>query len=390
MKAMKIKKIAMALCAALLCAPILPIHAGEDATQTADILDSEHAVVYDIDTKQYLLDKGSDEKMFPASLTKIMTAMVVFDQSPDLSEKVTIDDKMLAGLYEANASVVGWSVGETPTVEDLLYGTLLPSGADAVNALAYTFANSISDFVDKMNKKAQEYGMTNTHFSNPTGLHEEDHYSTCKDIVKLMEHALQNETFVKIFSQKTYTDSTGRVMEATIMPYITTEDISLPGFVGDKTGYTLESGHSMASYCEMNGMRLIVVTNHAMTDMYVPSHLYDTSKILTWLNDNYTRTTVMQAGDILDTFTAEEPVGSKEVNVKADTSLDLDIRTGADITFHTNVPNTVDVKNKKQAMRAEISILADGEEISVTSTSYTIPKSDDIFNMFLIFLRDLF
>lgn len=378
------------LAAVLILAKPNSVYASEDANATAASLISRYAYVYDPDTKQVLLDKASDEKMYPASMTKIMTAVVVLDNNPDLFATVTITDEMLAGLYEANASVVGYSAGATPTVNDLLYGTILPSGADAVNALAFYTAGSIEAFVEMMNAKAAELGMTGTHFVNPTGLHDDNHYSTCHDIAVLLEYALQNDTFRTVFETESYTDTTGITMEATVLPYTSTNHISMPGFLGDKTGYTLEAGHCMASYSELNGMRIITITAQGMTGMYEPSHVYDASTILSWLNNNYGRKTILETNVELATFTASEVIGEKEVTVFNTEEVSLDVRNDAEITITTDIPEQVDVTNEKQVKTANVSILSNGEEISTHTEQYTVPSSDDIFNKILIFLRDLF
>lgn len=379
-----------ALAALLLFTKPSAVYASEDAEATATSLYSQYAYVYDPATEQVLLDKASEERMYPASLTKMMTAMVVLDNNPDLSATVTITDEMLAGLYEANASVVGYTTGASPTVLDLLYGTILPSGADAVNALAFYTAGSIDAFVNLMNEKAAELGMTGTHFVNPTGLHDDNHYSTCRDMAVLLEYALQNETFRTVFETETYTDTTGITMEATVLPYTNTNHINMPGFLGDKTGYTLEAGHCMASYSELNGMNVIIITAQGMTGMYEPSHVYDASTILTWLSDNYGRKVVLENNTELDTFTAFEVIGEKDVTVYSTKEVSLDVRNDAEITITNDIPDQFDVTNEKQVESATISILSNDEEIYSYQEQYTVPSSDDFFNKILIFLRDLF
>lgn len=383
--------ITAALCsAALLLFHPSEVYASDDSETVSASLTSDYAYVTDIDTGQVLLNKAGDEKIFPASMTKIMTALVALENDPNLDDTVTITEEMVAGLVEANASRVGYAVGDTPTVRDLLYGTMLPSGADAVNALAVYTAGSIDAFVEMMNEKAAELGMNNTHFVNPTGLHDDNHYSSCSDIAVLLKAALQNETFYTVFSTEKWTDSLGNQLEATILPYTTAYSISLPGFVGDKTGYTDEGGHCMASYSELNGMRIITITAHGMTGMYQPSHLYDASSILTWLNDNYSRRTILTQGETLGTYSADEVVGSRSCTVTASGDLSLDVANDAAVEITTDLPASVEVKNKSQEKTLQASVLADGEEIYSFNEEYTVPSSDDIFNMFLIFLRDLF
>ena len=123
-----------------------------DPALTQD-LTSDYAIVLDSDTGQILSEKNADEKMYPASMTKMMTALVAIEQITDPNETVTITSEMLKGLTEANASVAGFMAGDAPTMLDLLYGVALPSGADASNAFAFHFEGSVEAYVEKMNQK---------------------------------------------------------------------------------------------------------------------------------------------------------------------------------------------------------------------------------------------
>ncbi len=354
-------------------------------------LSSEYAYVYDIETKQVLFQKGdSEETIYPASLTKMMTAILAMESIDDLNQTITITQEMLDGLVEANASVVGYEVGQTPTVMDLLYGALLPSGADACNALVAITYGSEEAFVAAMNEKATELGMTGTHFVNTTGLHEDDHYSTTSDMAILTEYCLQNETFKEIFCAKTYTDTQGNYMYATVQPYLEWYDYNLPGFLGDKTGYTDEAGHCMSSYVELNGMKLVVVTAQAMTGMYSDEHLTDAEAILTWLEETYTRQTVLNEGELLSTYTAKEVIGSIDSEIYSTVPIEADIKNNSEITVSTDALDTYTVKNEEQTETVTISILMDGETILTEEQNFTVPKTDDFFNKILIFFRDLF
>ena len=322
-------------------------------------------------------------------MTKIMTAVVVLESGLSLDQTVTITDEMLDGLYEAEAAVVGYSAGDTPTVRDLLYGALLPSGADAVNALAYAASGSIDKFVEAMNQKAEELGMDNTHFVNPTGLHDENHYSTCKDIATLTNYAVQNETFRDIFSSSSYTDTLGNLMYSTVAGAIERDHISLPGFVGDKTGYTDDAGHCMASYSELNGMKIIIVTAHAMTDIYATSHLQDASTILNALN-SWSRKTVVSTGDTLGSYTAEKVIGRMEETITSSEDITADVPDDAKIAVTTDLANSYTATNQDQTKQLNITVTADGKTVAETAQTFTIPKTNDFFNRILIFFRDLF
>ncbi len=164
--------------------------------------ESQYVYMYDLDTKQVLMNIKANEKIYPASLTKMMTLLVAIEQSSNINEKVTITSKMLAGLKEANTSTAGFRVGDKVTIEDLLYGVNLPSGADSSNALAIHLSGSLNKFVALMNQKAKKIGMNNTHFVNVTGLHHSNHYSTLQDLSKLVSYAIKNELWYKVTTTK--------------------------------------------------------------------------------------------------------------------------------------------------------------------------------------------
>ena len=127
-------------------------------------------------------EMNAKERIYPASLTKMMTAIVAIENLDSLNQEITLTNEMFAGLYEQDATQAGFQPGETVTALDLLYGVLLPSGAECCIALADTVAGSEADFVAMMNKKAEKIGMENTHFCDSTGLHNPEHYSTVMDM----------------------------------------------------------------------------------------------------------------------------------------------------------------------------------------------------------------
>lgn len=214
---------------------------AQDAHPLLNQIISDNAIVVDRDTGQVLDEKNPDEIIFPASMTKIMTAILVIENLPDLNQTITITDDMLRGLAEENASVAGFQPGDAPTVQDLLYGIALPSGADASNAAAYTITgNNPSQFIEMMNVKAKELGMNHTNFANDTGLPDDNHYSTVRDMAKLMNYCLRNEEFRKIFSARTWqtgplaSSPAGISMHSTIWSGAEKEGYPLEGLIGEK------------------------------------------------------------------------------------------------------------------------------------------------------------
>ena len=172
---------------------------------TLDGLNSPHAILLRADSGEVLAEKDADSTIYPASMTKMMTALLAIEANPDLDTPVTLPEEIFPALQAQNASLAGFQAGETATVRDLLYGAMLPSGAECCEALAREVSGSEEAFAARMNQKAAELGMTSTHFCNPTGLHDPEHVSTVRDMARLTEAALQNETFRKLFTTERYT-----------------------------------------------------------------------------------------------------------------------------------------------------------------------------------------
>ena len=150
-------------------------------TESLKGINSRNAILEELKTGKILADKGADDRIYPASLTKIMTAVLAIENIPDLKESITVPESIFPGLYAEGASMAGFCPGEEAVGTDLLYGVLLPSGAECCLAFADRIAGSEEDFVKMMNDKAGELGMEHTHFTNSTGLQDENHYSTVRD-----------------------------------------------------------------------------------------------------------------------------------------------------------------------------------------------------------------
>jgi hypothetical protein len=143
---------------------------------------SPYAILVDADSGEAVAEKEADVSIYPASMTKVMTALLALEANPDLEQPVTLPEDIFPELRAEGASMAGFQPGETATVRDLLYGALLPSGAECCEALAREVSGSEEAFVELMNQKAAELGMRSTHFCNPTGLHDPEHVSTVRDM----------------------------------------------------------------------------------------------------------------------------------------------------------------------------------------------------------------
>ena len=167
-------------------------------------INSKYALIYDKTDNKILFEKNSNEKTYIASLTKIATTITAIENIDNLNEEVVITNDIL-NTVSPIASIAGLKVGDKLTYKDLLYASMLPSGADATNSLAILSSGSIDNFVNKMNELANKINLNDTHFVNVTGLDIDNHYSTANDLGKLLSYALDNEIFREVFTTKDYT-----------------------------------------------------------------------------------------------------------------------------------------------------------------------------------------
>lgn len=238
---------------------------SETPDELGDDVDAECVWLQCLSDGRTLAEKNPDELAYPASLTKIMTALVVLDADPDLSGEVKLDAQMFDYITKNAAATAGYVSGETVQVVDLMYGLLLPSGAECAIGLAKYVAGSESDFAALMNAKAKELGMTGTHYTNSSGLHDLNHYTTARDMATLLTAALKNETFYKIFTTQTYISNGtayhpyGLVMTHTVFKAFTQAGLD-PGYViGGKTGYTDQAKQCMAVLAQKDGVSYVLI-----------------------------------------------------------------------------------------------------------------------------------
>lgn len=225
---------------------------------------AKSAILMDADTGRILYAKNSDSQSLIASTTKIMTAIVVLEHcDPDEMFEIPPEATNIEG------SSMYLQAGEQLTIRDLLYGMMLQSGNDAAVALALACSDSVAEFVDLMNLKAQQLGLHRTHFENPNGLDGESHYSTAADLARLTCCALKNADFAEIVSTKNIQIGGRSLTNHNKLLW------SVDGAIGVKTGYTKAAGRILVSAAERNGRRLIAVTIDDGNDWEDHKALYD-------------------------------------------------------------------------------------------------------------------
>ena len=246
---------------------VLSLGGGALAAEYDGVVTPASVLLLDPDSGETLFAKDPDARVYPASTTKILTALVVMERTEDLQTVVTVDGGALTGIVEGDDSTLEPMLkgGEQITVEQLLYGLMLVSGNDCAAALAVWAAGSIDAFAGLMNEKAAALGMENSHFQNPHGVQNENHYTTARDMGKLAAAAMDTPAFMDIVSTTTWRIPATNLSEERVL-YTSNRPLrelgDLPGTAfawatGIKTGYTPTAGGCLISCAEKDGRRLL-------------------------------------------------------------------------------------------------------------------------------------
>lgn len=267
-------------------------------------INSKNAIIYNLKEDIVLYEKESDKQVSIASLTKIATTITAIEKITNLDEEIIITKEIL-NTVRWDASVAGLKAGDKLTYKDLLYASILPSGADATNALAISLSGSINNFVEEMNLLTQRLDMKETHFINVTGLDVEGHYSTATDIVKLLKYSLQNPIFKEVFTTKEYTLSNGLKVKTTIGTYRKNTNMDTSKIIGSKTGFTLGAGLCLASLINDEQNDILVITLGAERINGVPYNIIDNMKLINFIEENYNYYELLIKDTIVKTLPVE-------------------------------------------------------------------------------------
>lgn len=322
----------------------------------------EYVSLYNMNEDILLYSKNDTKKTSIASLTKMMTTLVAIEEIDNLDKIVTIKERDFEGTV--GYSKAGFKVGDKVTYRDLLYGIILPSGADAVNAVVNNTLG-YDKFIKKMNETAKKIGMNDTSYANPVGKDDENNYSTSNDLAKLLKYALKNETFKTIFTTKSYKTSNGINLESTVNRYeniLNTNEIK-----GAKSGFTKDAGRCLASITTLNNVDyLLVVINSSTTNPY--NAVKDTITIYDYYNNNYGYKNIIND----DTFIKEIPVDfSKEKTYKITGSEDIEkyLKNNTEVTYKYVGSDKVTFNTKKGSKLGVVKIY-DGDVLLATSNVY--------------------
>jgi len=332
---------------------IINVFALDDPT-----LYSKNYCLYDLTDDKIIYEKNIQERTNIASLTKIMTTITAIEKINNLDDYVTITSEMLSNI-KYDASLAGLKIGDKLTYKDLLYASILPSGADATQALAYSLSGSINNFVNDMNTLAKKIGMESSNFVNVTGLDIDNHYSTVNDLLKMLQYALKNETFKTIYTTKSYTLSNGLVVDATVKKYNNLMKLDVSRIIGSKTGYTNKAGLCISSIFESNNHEFIFISTNAEFIYGNYYNLKDNLNIINFMDKNYNNQTTAKSTDIIKTI----PVNFSNIP-KYDVHLSKDA-----LTYLPNDYNKDDIKVNYNG-KTSITFLDNNKQIGKVTITY--------------------
>ena len=280
-------------------------------------LNSEAAILVEVSTGRIIYEKNSTKQMFPASTTKVLTAILVIENC-ELDEIVTVRESALSNIPSGYVTC-NLQVGEQLTVKDLLYALMIPSANDAAYVLAEYVAGSVEDFSVMMNNKARDLGCKTTHFVNPNGIHEDSHYSTAYDLYLIADYAMKNEFFRNLVAATEYTlpatekyPSEDRILKTTNeLLNENSRKYYYKNAIGIKTGYTSKAGNCLIGGASRDGLEFIaVVLNGGTTNEGLNSRYVDSKKLFEYAYDNFTLTKIIEKGSVVKTLEIEN--GTKE------------------------------------------------------------------------------
>ena len=312
-------------------------------------LNSYAAILIDANTGIPLYGKNEDVKLYPASITKILTGYIGCEEG-DLDDILTISQNALDAKGNGGSNI-GLTLNEEISFEDVLYGVMLESANEGAGALAEYISGDIPSFVAKMNTVAKEIGCTNTNFTNTNGFHDDNHYTTCRDMALITKKAIENLDFSQIWGSVSHTisstnKSSERFLHHSDLMLSHTSKYYYKGILGAKTGFHDEAGYTLATFAEKDGIELISIVMKADTreDTYTDTqtlldHYFSTYHDISLFNkDNFNKKL-----DAVQIYNDREYIAGS-TSIIAESSLDIKIPssiTENEIRLEYNIPESL-------------------------------------------------
>lgn len=290
------------------------------------------AILIDARTGNVLYEKNSNQQAYPASTTKILTAYIALTQIGDINTEI-IPTKNAVMSVPVGSSLAYFSENEKLTLEQVLFGLLLPSGNDAANIIAEYVSGSNSNFAELMNVTAEKLGATNSHFVNPSGWHDNEHYTTAADLAKIAYNAMKIPKFKEIVSQTRYVmpETNASKVKRTFIntnKLLSSGEYYYEAATGIKTGYTSQAGNCLVASASKDGVELISVAMGGHTVPVGKSAVYlDTINLLNFGFENYHNNQLVAQSNLITTITPKK-AGKKTLDIVTDSSINVLVENG--------------------------------------------------------------
>lgn len=326
----------------------------------------ESAIVYNLDSNQIIYEKNPDTVYTIASLTKIMNAYTAINNVDDLNKKVTITDKDIYNLW--GYTVAGLEVGDVVTYKDLLYAMILPSGADASQALAYHISGSPEEYIKLMNKEAKNLGLRNATFMDTYGGHD-DNKATAREILRLTLESLQNKDFERIFKTTQTRLTNGKEVINYTRSIATYHGYDSELITGSKSGFTIAAGLNLVSTTTINNTNYLIVVLKCDLNAYNTQHVIDTYNIIHHLQEQQfeTRTIIKNGTKIKNIPVEDSTISEYVVYAEEDIKATLPVEEFKNIKIEYNITDKIITTNKPGDNLGYIDIKLKDEVLSTTN-----------------------
>lgn len=342
-------------------------------------ISAEAGLLVEVSTGKILYEKNAYKKMYPASTTKILTAILVIENCDIEKDIATVSETALSNIPSGYVTC-NLQVGEEISIKDLLYALMIPSANDAAYVLAEYVGGSIDGFSDMMNKKAKEIGCNGTHFVNPNGIHNEDHYTTAYDLYLMANYAMKNNTFREVVSQTKYTLPATNKYQATDRVLTTTNELLKPNSrnyyyesaIGIKTGHTSQAGNCLVAESSKNGLDFIsVILNGGTTPSGLNTRYTESIDLFDYGYDNYIFSDIVTKNTVITSIDVEN--GSKDTK-HLDLIIDTDINA-----LHNKTLDTTTIIPEISLNEEILAPITQGEKLG--TVKYTIDDTEYTANL---------
>lgn len=357
-------------------------------------LTAKGAILLDTKTGKVLYNKNENERMYPASTTKILTAILTLENCK-LDDVVTIDYDIDATI-PYSYTIVELQLGEQFTVKQLLELLMVYSANDVANLLAEHIGGSIDGFANMMNEKIAELGLSNTHFTNPSGIHDDNHYTTAKDLAMIMQYCISNENFIKFSSMSSCnipaTNKHGpRNYTSTDRLLVKNDSNYYKYLICGKTGYTDKAGECLVSYASKDNLNLIGVVLGGETINGVSTRYAETKSLYEYGYDNYSIKTILDMNDVVTQIQVRNgAINEKNLDLLSNNSINALLKNSEsndNFDYTINLNNNIKAPIKQGDVLGTASYMIDGNEYKTELiASHSVEKTKFPYYLIEIFI----